>query len=326
MFLDDCPKLIVKCQIVRLEGDGDLHVGDTALVEVGVQCLNPGHLVRYWDMRRWEMAQFALNVDWGQVLSLLLLKLVEVLEDSGTVELNVRLVLSNDALVLGNFKLRHGLRGSSVVLLVITDRTSSSVIKMRLDLEEFEHAKMHTILRFVGLVELLLGDLDKRVIVALSHGSASGSFVRLTILNSVAALECDDNLEKFEVFLEGHESIDLRFAVDRYCSFAHLFQLLVLLGRELHLLLVLVLLLLSHLFTVYHDKGLLRLDVLIIIEVILFHSTIERRKFDSMLDVNLIKNFLTSVVNELLGLFSAHRIQLTQFLLRFEVHLDSLDD
>ena len=74
---------------MRLEGDGDLHVGDTALVEVGVQCLDPGHLVRHWDMRRWEMTQFALHVDRGQVLSLLLLKLIEVLEDSGTVELNV---------------------------------------------------------------------------------------------------------------------------------------------------------------------------------------------------------------------------------------------
>ena len=150
MFLDDCPELIIECQIVCLEGDGDLHVGDTALVEEGVQCLDPGHLVRHWDMRRWEMAQFALNVDRGQVLSLLLLKLIEVLEDSGTVELNVRLVLSNDVLVLGNLKLVHGLLDSAIILLVFLDRATRPVIKMRIDLEELEHAKMHTILRFVS--------------------------------------------------------------------------------------------------------------------------------------------------------------------------------
>ena len=326
MLTDERSKLIIECQIVCLEGDRDLQVGDTSLVIEGVQCLNPGHLVRHWYVRRWEMAQFALNVDRGQVLSLLLLKLIKVLEDSCAVELHVRLVLSNDALVLGNLNLLHGLRGLLVVLLVLTDHFARPVVKMLIDLEELEHAKMHAILRFICLVELLLGSLDIRVLVRISQRGASGSFVFFASLNSVAALESDDDLEKFEIFFEGEQTADLWFTVDCDRRFAHLSQLLVLLGRELHLLLVRILLILLLLLAAYHDEGFLRLDIFIIIEVIFLHSTIKCGKLDAMLDVNLIKNLLASVMNELLGLISAHRAHLTQFLLRFEVHLDPLDD
>ena len=70
-----------------------------------VKCLDLGRLFRlhlgrlflYFAMRRWEKAQFYLNVNRGQELSLLLLKHIE------------------------NFILRHIIRDFSVVAIVLTD-------------------------------------------------------------------------------------------------------------------------------------------------------------------------------------------------------------
>jgi len=148
-FSHDISEIFLKCQIERLKGNRYLDIRDATIVEVRVSRLDPGHLYGHIQVRLGELTQFELDINPAQELRLFCLENIEVLENSGTIELNVVFILSCDALVLSNFNLPCRLIDLSASLFVVLHLVARFVIEVGFDLEKLEDAHMHTILGLV---------------------------------------------------------------------------------------------------------------------------------------------------------------------------------